>query len=242
MNKTNLENNSNDCNESVSPDMTPIKLKDGYKTTLLLVRHGESQGNAKREFLGHTDKDLSPLGYQQAQRCAEFLAYEKIDAVYSSDLKRAYNTALPHANMRNMTVKTSKNLREIYAGNWEGMRVEDILAINSHEFIDGWRAEFGTFRIPGGESVPELAERIYNEIKTIAEENKGRTVLVAFHAAAIRSFFGKILNIPPENLANELWFPINASVSVVYYDGEKLIPGEYSHADHLGDMGTSIKK
>ena len=91
-------------------------------------------------------------------------------------------------------------------------------------------------------NVPELAERIYNEIKTIAEENNGRTVLVAFHAAAIRSFFGKILNIPPENLANELWFPINASVSVVYYDGEKLIPGEYSHADHLGDMGTSIKK
>ncbi len=240
MSKNSVESKENV--EITEPDMTPIKLEKGYKTVLLLVRHGESQGNAKREFLGHTDKDLSPLGYQQAQRCAEFLAYENIDAVYSSDLKRAYNTALPHANMRNMKVQTSTNLREIYAGNWEGMRVEDIIAINSHEFIDGWRAEFGTFRIPGGESVPELADRIYSEIKKIADENVGKTVLVAFHAAAIRSFYGKISNIAPERLANELWFPINASVSVVYYDGENLIPGEYSHADHLGDMGTTIKK
>ena len=236
------ENKNKEKNNPLTPDMTPIKLDGGYKTTLLLVRHGESQGNAKREFLGHTDKDLSPRGYQQAERCAEFLSYQEIDAIYSSDLKRAYNTAVPHAKMRNMKIEARKELREIYAGNWEGMRVEDIIAVNSHEFIDGWRAEFGTFRIPGGESVPEVAERIHSEIKRIAEENVGKTVLVTFHAAAIRAFFGKILNIPTGELADALWFPANASVSVVYYDGEKLIPGEYSHADHLLDMVSVIKK
>ena len=101
-----------------SYDKTPIKIDERYNTVFYLVRHGQSIGNANREFLGHTNKDLSPFGYLQADRTADFLSDVKIDAIYSSDLIRAYNTALPHAKLRNMEVVPSQNLRELYAGAW----------------------------------------------------------------------------------------------------------------------------
>ena len=74
------------------------------KTLIYLVRHGESLGNAKRIYLGHTNLDLSDLGYIQANVTAQYLKGVKIDAIYSSDLLRAHNTALPHAQLRNLKV------------------------------------------------------------------------------------------------------------------------------------------
>ena len=74
------------------------------KTRLILIRHGESLGNSKRIILGHTDWDLSELGYRQAALAADALADRKVDAVYSSDLIRAYNTVLPMARSRGLSV------------------------------------------------------------------------------------------------------------------------------------------
>ena len=227
---------SNAALAGVEWDRTPLKAVGGYSTRLLIVRHGESLGNAHRVFLGHTDKDLSERGYAQAYRTAEFLSYEKIDAVYSSDLLRAYNTALPHARLRGLSVVSDTCLREIYAGDWENRTVEEIIDMWGDEYLVGWRKHFGTYTIPGGESVLNLAERIDRAVLNIARENEGKTVLIACHAAAIRSFFGRIFGIAPEELAGQLAFPTNASVSTVYFDGERLVPGEYSHDAHLVDL------
>ncbi len=219
-------------------DMAKLVLEEKYDTVIYLVRHGQSIGNARREFLGHTDKDLSELGYIQANRTAEFMMPMRIDSVYSSDLIRAYNTALPHAKIRNLPVIKSKELRELYAGDWEGKRVEDIIEKSPSEFLDGWRESFGTYTLPNGESVPDAAERMYAEVLRIAKENSGKHVLIGSHAAAIRSFWGKITKTPPEKLAAAYQYPDNASVSVVYFNGEELIPGEYSHSAHLADLSS----
>lgn len=221
-------------------DKTPLNIDKKYKTVIFLVRHGQSIGNAKREFLGHTNKDLSSLGYIQAERTANFLAEEQIDAVYSSDLKRAYNTALPHAKKIGLEVITRESLRELYAGAWEGMFVEDIIAEYPDEFLNNWRANFGLTTIPGGENVQDGAQRFYNEVLKIAEKEEGKRILIAAHAAVIRGFWGKITATPPEALAGAFDYPTNASVSVLYFDGEKLIPGEYSHDAHLSDIEEKI--
>jgi broad specificity phosphatase PhoE len=213
-----------------------VPIDDKYDTVLLLIRHGQSVGNLNYEFLGHMNKDLSELGYAQAARTAEFLSGEQIDMVYSSDLMRAHNTALPHAKIRGLDVVDSSGLREIYAGEWEGLRIEYIKEKYGNYYTDVWRAQFGTCRIPGGESVPELAERIHTELLRISKENKGKRILVGLHAAAIRAFFGKIRGVAPHELASAFDFPTNASVSVVYFDGEKLIPGCYSYDEHLKNI------
>ena len=85
-----------------------------------LVRHGQSLGNLTNTFLGHTDLDLSDLGYSQAKSVCQYLSDRQIDVIYSSDLLRAYNTAKPLSRLLNKEINKSYNLREIYAGEWEG--------------------------------------------------------------------------------------------------------------------------
>ena len=230
MKNTEINTNIKDKNaiNASASDATSEKI-----TKIYFVRHGQSLGNAERIYLGHTDWDLSELGKEQAQYTATALKDEKIDVIYSSDLLRAFNTAVPHAKMRNMTVIPSKNLREVYVGEWEGRKVDEIMVEYQQEFCVEWREHFGTFRCPGGESVPEVAERIYNEVKRIAEKHMGETILITSHAAAIRAFWGKISGIKPEDLAAALPFPTNASYSVLYYKDGELVPESYSVDSHM---------
>ena len=228
---------------------------------IILVRHGQSIGNQSRIFLGHTDLDLSDLGYKQAECTAEYLKNEKIDHIYSSDLIRAYNTAAPHAKLRNMDVISNKNLREAFVGAWEGMNVDDILEKWGREvFIDQWKNKFGLFRFPDGESIKGAGERFYNEIISICskidskpttetpfiynnEEKKDNfsdiTILIASHAAVIRSFWSIISDIPFDQLAEKIPFPTNASYSICYYKNGKITPFEYSNDEHLSDVGIT---
>lgn len=216
-------------------DMSPLNLSCEFDTKILLVRHGESLGNAARAFLGHTNVDLSERGYRQAERTAEFLSGLHIDKIYASDLLRAYNTGVKIGLRHNLNVEPDTELRELYIGSWEGMAVAE-LEEKFPDLMFTWKNDFGRMVCPEGESAVELRERIYREVMKIAEANRGKTVVLAFHAAAIRMFWSKICGVSEDRVGKEIPFSYNASVSVVYFDGEKLIPGEYSHMAHLTDI------
>ena len=207
---------------------------------IIIVRHGQSLGNLNRIILGHTDLDLSDLGYNQAKATAEHLKSEKIDAIYSSDLIRAFNTALPHANIRNIEVIPDSNLREAYVGAWENMNVDDIIEKWGREvFIEQWKNNFGCFIFPEGESTRAAGERFLKKILNICEKSEGKTILIASHAAVIRSFWAIISDVAPEQVSDLISFPTNASYSVCYYDNGKITPFSYSNDDHLADVGIT---
>ena len=206
---------------------------DKKLTKLILIRHGESLANAAHIYLGHTDWDLSDYGKEQAREAAEFLRDEAVDAIYSSDLIRAYNTAVPNAEIHGLEIIKSKELREINLGVWEGKTLSELEEKWPKEFLVDWREGFGTFSIEGGESVPHLAERIYREVLRIGCLHPGQTVIIACHAAAIRSFWGRLTETPAEEVAAKIPFPYNASCTTVFCDGEKLIPGEYGIHHYL---------
>ncbi len=198
-----------------------------YKETkIILVRHGQSIGNLKEIYLGHTDWDLSEEGYRQAEECAENIKDLKIDAIYSSPLIRAMHTAEPHAKRRGLPVNIDKDLIEINIGDWECTPVKVLKTYP--DFIEGWCKNFGTFKTPNGESIPEAAERMYNAVLRIAKENQGKTVLVTAHAAVIRSFYGKVAGVSQNELANAIPFPLNTSLTTVIFDGDKLRAVSYS--------------
>ena len=210
------------------------------KTRLILIRHGESLGNSRRIILGHTDWDLSPLGYRQAEIAAAALADRHVDAVYSSDLIRAYNTVLPMASSRGLPVITDSSLREFYIGEWEGREVHDLIDTYGDLYLVEWRQHFGTFKAPGGESVVALGERIESALTGIAEKCEGKTLIVGLHAAAIRSFWGRISGVRPEDLANAYPFTTNASFSEVDYEDGKFYPVVYSSDRHLEELATAF--
>ena len=210
------------------------------KTKIILVRHGQSQGNAKRVLLGHTDLDLTELGFGQAALTAEALKDEKIDAIYSSDLKRAMSTARAHAVLRGLTVNPDVNLREVMLGDWENCSVQEIMEKYGEKvYNEDWLGNFGTFKFPGGDRVMGRARIFFDEVKRLSEENPGKTLLIAAHAAVIRGFFGLVRDLSDEEVSTKTTFPSNASYSVVYYEEGRFIEDSFSVDAHLEGIGIT---
>ncbi len=212
-------------------------------TRIVFVRHGESTGNEVRRFYGHFDGGLTELGKKQADATGEYLKSYKFDKAYASDLKRAYETGLRIAAYHDgLEVVPDKNLREIYAGVWENMLFDEIAEVYKEEYLV-WKHDIWNARPVGGESVQELTERIRDEVWKIAQENDGKTVLLALHATPIRTLSCEWHGIPYEKMAEIYWVK-NASVSVVDYDVEshKTSLVLFGEASFMGDMTTSLPK
>ncbi len=207
------------------------------KTEILFLRHGESLGNSLKIMTGQTDVDLSERGYLQAEAAAEFLAGQGIDVIYSSDLKRAYNTALKVSEKIGLPIITSKELREIFIGDFEGIKMEDLSAEVGESFAKYWTTDFGIYSFPNGESTLEAGERFYREVERIAKAEAGERILIATHAGVIRSFWGIMKNIPRAELGSAYMFASNASVSRVEYNGESFFEISYSENEHLKKIG-----
>lgn len=216
-------------------------IKNEKKTTIYLIRHGESVGNLNRICLGHTDLDLTELGHKQAKCTADALSDVKISAIYSSDLIRAVHTAEPHALKRGLNITKNPDFRELFFGNWENASVLMLKEKFHEQFMIGWRQNFGTFTAPNGESVVEMAERMARGLEKAAKEHPGEIILVTSHAAAIRALWGKISGHKPSEWAEAYPFPTNASYSVLEYDGVALTPVSYSNDTHLGELVTFIQ-
>ena len=208
-------------------------------TTIVLIRHGQSMANLNMLFAGHFDADLSELGRAQAELTAEEVTKRfKIDRIYSSDLLRAYNTAVPISKKSGIEIIPDKMLREIFAGEWEGRSFDEISEVYKEDFFV-WRNDIGNSRCTGGESTREVGERMLAAMRRIAHDNDGKTVVVATHAAAIRALMA-ICSGKDFSVMKEIPFVTNASYSVLEVNGDSLAFVEVSRAEHLKEMCTKL--
>ena len=210
-------------------------------TTLILVRHGQSVANAQHRFAGHSNFDLTDIGKEQARLAGEYLFKNfKIDAIYASDLKRAYHTALPTARLFGLGVEKREGLREIFAGEWETLTVDEIDEQYTEDFAV-WKNDFSNARCTDGESVTELYHRACREILSIAAENDGRTVLITTHATPIRVMQSFVETGNLDKMKDIPWVA-NASVSELEYDNGSWRFGKISYDDHLGALTTELPR
>ena len=200
------------------------------------MRHGFSVANSEKRFAGHSDYPLTELGMEQAKKCAEALENVKIDAIYASDLKRAYQTAMPVAESHDLEITPCRGLREIYAGLWE-RKLFDELCVEFADDYTAWRTDIGRVRCTGGESTAELSERIIGTLKDIAAENEGKTVCIATHATPIRAVCTAAAGLDPSEMARIPWVT-NASLNIFDFNGEDFIAVSVDNTDHLGDLRT----
>ena len=208
-------------------------------TKFILVRHGQSEANKQGLFAGISDFPLSELGLIQAEKTAEYIVKNhKIDIIYSSDLKRAYSTAIPASRLTGIEIIPDTRLREISAGKWEGMKFEDI----AEKFPldrDIWRYDIANSRPTNGESVRELAARILARLTEIGEENSGKTVLITSHATPIRSMQALWQTGDLETMKDIDWVP-NASVTVAEYENGKFTLTLVGEDEHLSSLSTKL--
>ncbi len=153
-------------------------------TTLLLIRHGETAWNAEHRIQGQLDIPLSPLGILQAARLAECLSNEPIDAVYSSELSRAWLTAAPVAERIGLDLIAEPRLRERSFGFFEGLTLDEIAERHPAEFAQ-WRARDPAWQLDGGESGAQLIERVLAAVADISAKHAGRTVVLVSHGGVL---------------------------------------------------------
>jgi len=208
-------------------------------TKILLVRHGESTANLQNVFAGHYDPELTELGHRQAECTAHFLLENyAIDAIYSSDLHRAYDTGRHFGDKAGLSITADRRLREIYAGAWEEKTFAAVEETYHADWVR-WQNDPANAVCTDGESIRQLADRVTAALTEIAKENEGKTVLVTSHATPVKVAMWQALGGAPETLKSLPWVS-NASVTELLWDGKCFSLGKVSQDAHLAQMRTVL--
>lgn len=203
--------------------------------TFLVVRHGYSVSNKDNRYAGQLDIALDEIGLVQAQDVKDFIVKNyKVDAVYSSDLSRAIDTAKPTAEALGLEIKTDKRLRELNVGLWHGLLVSEVKEKYPETFA-GYRANKA--RPEGGETFGEMADRVYASFEQMAEENEGKTLLVATHGGTIRALRCRIEKVAFED-AEQIGNVPNGSITTVVYENGTFKLGTIGENGHIKNKVT----
>jgi broad specificity phosphatase PhoE len=188
-------------------------------TTILLARHGESDWNRSKQWQGFADRPLTDLGREQAAELAQRLEDTDLDAVYSSDLQRARDTADIVARTKGLTVQTTPDLREVDVGSWSGLTRAEAEARYPDQYArwlqggEGWE---------DGETYEELGQRVVRAITRIAEAYAGERVLVVAHGGTIRALHAAALGVDIHTYRRIQRVEPNATLSAVCIEGGQL--------------------
>lgn len=213
---------------------------------LYLIRHGESLFNAQRRIQGQTDVALSPLGLRQAAALTAALGSLDIDAIYASPLRRALQTAEPLAAALHLKIRTDDRLKEIGAGEFEGLEWDEIEK-KWPEAAAHWRQQSPDFVIPGGESRRAVAERGRAALEAIHAAGH-RQVIVVSHGGVLGGALRSLLQIPAE-LSPFSFF--NTAINKLTWD-QQILDGQtprnrikiivLNETDHLKAAGLDAPK
>lgn len=159
-------------------------------TDLILVRHGETDGNVARLWQGWSDYPLNATGLRQAGQAAARLADQKghIQALYSSPLRRAYETARPISTALALPVRLLENLKEFHFGQVEGLTTPQFRELFPEAYVQHQDKTDMSFRYPGGESREEFFHRVGVAADSILACHVGQTVVVVAHGGTLRAF------------------------------------------------------
>ncbi|MFA9409085.1 MAG: histidine phosphatase family protein [Candidatus Dadabacteria bacterium] len=161
---------------------------------LILIRHGETDWNRIGRCQGVADIVLNENGKKQARELAHSLRDHNIKAIYSSDLKRARETAQHIAEHHNITVQLEPGLQEMNQGDLEGLSFPDIRDKYA-EVLKQWRESPETLRLPSGESLVEVQNRAWKVFEKVNQNHIGETVVVVSHNLTIITLLCKITGV-----------------------------------------------
>jgi probable phosphoglycerate mutase len=199
-------------------------------TRLIVVRHGETAWNVDARIQGQLDIGLNQKGRWQADQLGKALAHEDISAVVSSDLWRAYDTALSVAKAKGLQVTTDVGLRERGFGVYEGKTFAEIEQAWPEQALL-WRKRVPDFAPKGGESLLQFRERILNAMHAVAANNVGQQILLATHGGGLdvlyRAATGQDLQ------ASRSWNLNNATINRLLWSAPE-VSGEWGQLSLVG--------
>ncbi len=181
-------------------------------TTVLLVRHGQTNSNITGFYMGWSDEDLNEVGYTQARRLSSRLARLPIASVSTSPLRRTYTTATILTKPHNLKPKVLDELIEIQFGDWQGLHMDDI----QQKWPELWqqsRTDPSEMTMPNGESFLQVTERAIRAFEKVVQAHRGKQVAIVTHDVVIRVLVAHILGV--SNSIYRRFEIVNTSLSVI---------------------------
>ena len=161
-------------------------------TTILIARHGQSDWNLEKRWQGFADRPLTAKGCEQAEALAQRLAHIELDAIYSSDLQRARETAAVVARSQGLEVQQVPDLREVDVGSWSGLTRPEA----EERFPEGFaRWKLGYPGWKDGETYEAMTDRVLGAVTRIASEHDRGRVLIVSHGGPIRAMHAAALGL-----------------------------------------------
>jgi broad specificity phosphatase PhoE len=195
-----------------------------------LIRHGQSTWNSEHRIQGQLDPPLSDEGRRQAERVGQRIAGRHFAGFYSSDLKRAFETAQAIEAATGLQAEPMAGLREIFLGEWEGLRTDD-LAQRFPEAWASWTDEPDWDLVPGGEGAALFETRVAAALDEILSRHAQGDVVVVTHGGVIQIALHRVIGRPSRGL-----FPFkiqNASISVIERRDGRMVIGGVNDTSHL---------
>ncbi|MBU2632144.1 histidine phosphatase family protein [Patescibacteria group bacterium] len=196
------------------------------KTTIYLVRHGETPWNKEKRLQGQKDIPLSEEGIKQAEALSETIKRHEITKIYTSKLQRSILTTRIIAKHLNLPIKYLKSLNEISYGQWEGK-----LKHEYNEEIKKINMPYYRYAPKNGESNVKFKKRVIPSLKKILLKDAGEKILIVTHGAVIHAFIRYLRNIP-YNKDLDLLFP-NTCFSIYHIENGKVTEELFADTSHL---------
>ncbi len=194
-----------------------------------LIRHGESEYNAKKIIQGHIDTNLSPKGFVQARLVGEYLQKFNIQKIISSDLRRAYQTATVIGDILDIQPEIDERIREMHFGEWEGRTYEHIYQNNLQDF-QNWLKNPVACPLPSQEDVEEFIKRLNSflkDLKNMEEEN----IAVVAHGGSIQGIICLECDLGIENIWGLMHN--NTGISLIQINGNSSKLKFLNSSEHL---------
>jgi broad specificity phosphatase PhoE len=198
---------------------------------LFLVRHAESAWGADRRVHGQSDPPLSDLGRRQADALAQALKGRRIDAVYSSPLLRAHETASAIAATHQLSPIVDEGFREANLGAWQGRAIVDL---DDDKRFTAWKLDPSAVSAPGGENLAEVEDRVVEAIASLCSDHPVGSIVVVTHSIVGRVLISHLLGSTPQ-LVPRLKLK-TASISVVRLDPHGNVLERLGDVCHLGGI------
>jgi len=201
-------------------------------TEIILVRHGETEWNVGEVFRGRVDVELNETGIKQAELLSDYLSSVKIEAVYSSPLKRALKTARILARPHQLEVEIAEGLIDLDFGEWHGLPHEEVKE-KFPELYAEWAGHPERVRLPGGESLDDVRERATEIVDEAIAKHDGAVALVSHRVV------NKVLICALLGLDNSHFWNIRqdtCAITTFTYQNERFILTEHNNTSYLKSL------
>ncbi len=197
---------------------------------LILVRHGQTDWNKEYRVQGQSDTPLNEAGRAQAEAIAQALKSEPVEAIYSSPLGRAYQTAQAIGHFHQVDIIIEERLKELDVGEMDGLYSPSLKDVDP-DFINTWTNNAAVARWPGGETLPSLQQRVWGAVSDIATGDCIGSVILISHFFSLVTLLCCVFDL---SLSEFRKFNLDvASISEIEFSGGKTRLVSFNDTCHL---------